>query len=267
MKFIDKVKKMVDEAPVATGGGANVNFGSMTVMPIIIRWKGRGQKPDKYTLPEYVKEFGLKNEEEIELEEGKESFQLAFDIDITEINPALDFHFQREIDIKVSNKTNKDPNKWLLTSWSEIVQPSLVKVFGKEWEDKLISNGKSSPTVYVAAEAVEAIEPPKGDKKPYKVPKFIGVYKTLEECKAAHDLRYPPRDAEAEMTFGPDDEEEVEAGEEEVEEGDIPADVIKQVVTLYNSNVKNKKRTKKMLEGNPFGNYDPDELLEAAGIE
>jgi len=258
MSFAQKVKQLVKEAPVATAG-TNINFGPATFTPMIVVWKGRGNKPDKFTLAEYVKENGLKSEDDIELTSGKESFQLHIDIDVSALNPSLDFHYERDVEIKASNKSAKDPAKHILTSWSEIVHPSLEKVFGKDWDSKILANGsKKAPTLFVAAEAVDPVEPVKEGRKAYNVPKFIGVYPTLEACKEARDLRYPPRDPEAEMAYGQGEEET-----DDDEEG-IPESVVAQAVELFNSTRKNKKQTLKMLEGQPFGEYDAQELLDAA---
>jgi hypothetical protein len=184
-------------------------------------------------------------------------------MDVTQLNPSLDFHIERDISIKESNKKGKDPNKWLLTSWSEIVKPSLEKVLGKDFLDKILPNGKgAAPVLYLAAEAVDPVEPTKEGKKAYSVPKFIGVYKDLDALRAARDERYPPRDEEAAMSFGPGGDED-----EEEDDSSIPEDVIQQVKDLYNANRKNLKQTQKMLGSNPFGDYDPSELLAAAGIE
>jgi hypothetical protein len=252
MSFADKVKKMVNEAPVASSG-VNVNFGPLTVTPIVLRWNGRGAgaRPEKTPLAEYMRQHGLKESDDVELAPG-ESFQLHFDIDISELNPSLDFHYEREIAILLSSPKVK-------TSWSEIVQPSLEKVFGKNWEEKILPNGKkSAPVVYVAAEAVDPVEPVKEGKKTYSVPRFIAAYPSLEACREARDERYPPRDTEAEMAFGP------EGDDEELEEGEFPQDVIEQVQELFNSTRKNRKQTLKMLENKPLGDYDAEELFKAA---
>lgn len=255
MSFADTVKKMVDEAPAASSG-VNVNFGPMTVEPIVLKWQGRGTgaKPIKTPLADYMKQHGLKEGDDIELESG-ESLQLHFDIDVSELNPSLDFHYQRDVAVLASNGKNK-------TSWQEIVQPSLEKVFGKNWHEKILPNGKkAAPVLYVAAENVDGVEPVKEGKKNYGVPKLIAVYKDLDACRAARDERYPPRDEEAEMEFPPED------GDEEAEEGEIPQDVIDQVNDLYRSTRKNIKQTRKMLESNPFGDYEVDDLIKAAGIK
>lgn len=263
MSFADKIEKLVKSAPVATAGGNNVNFGPTTFTPIIVRWKGKGQKPDKFTLPEYVKENGLDDVDDIELTPGKESFQLHIDIDVSALNPSLNFHVERDVSVTESNKTSKDPKKHILTSWSEIVEPSLVAVFGDEWYKKIVPNGKKdTPVFFTAAENVDPVEPVKdAEAKVYQMPKFIAVYKTLDECRTARDKRYPSRDDAEAVAFGPDDETEEE-------EGSFPEEVLEQVRDLYKSTRKNKKQTMTMLKSNPFGDakhkYDAEELYAAA---
>jgi len=254
MSFADKVKKMVNEAPVVTGRGNNVNFGPMTVTPMIVKWKGKGNQPDKVTLSDYMEQNNLKDSDDIELGEN-ESFQLHYDIDVSDLNPTLDFHYERDVSIQNSNKTNKDPKKWVLSDWEETVLPSQISVFGEDWYTKLLPNGKkAAPILWVAAENVDSFVPPKEGKKNYGVPKFIGVYKDRDACIKARNERYPRRE----------EGQEVEVEGEEIEEGEFPSDVLESVVNLYNSTRKNKKSTLKMLESQPFGEYNPDEVLKAA---
>lgn len=257
MSFMDKVKKLVEEAPVASGG-VNVNFGPMTVTPIIVDWENRQPdgKPGKTELAEYMRARGLKDSDPLELG-SRESFQLLFDIDVTELNPALGFHYEREVEVKESNINERKPDKSVLTAWTEIVHPSLIAVFGANWYEKLLPNGKkAAPVVYVAAESVESPAPRKEGKKVATVPKFIASYKTLDECRAARDERYPPRDEEG--TGVP-----VEEGDED--DGEFPEDVLEQVRTLYDSLRKNRKQTLKVLEGHPeFSEYEAEKLLDAA---
>ena len=265
MKFADRVKKMVDEAPVVTGRGPNVNFGPCVFTPIVLKWQGRGagSRPDKTPLDEYMKQNNLTEDDGLELAEG-ESLYLQVDIDITELNPSLGFHYERDIALLVSNKTSKDPAKHILTDWSEIVQPSLEKVFGKDWEQKVLANGKkAAPVVYLAAENADNVNPPKEGKRSYGVPKFLAVYADLDECREARDKRYPPRDEEAEMAFPPDGE----VGDDEDEDG-FPIEVIDQVKSLYQSTRKNAKQTHKMLVASgEYEEYDMKDLMEAAGID
>lgn len=262
MSFADKVKKLVEEAPVAVAGGRRVNFGPTKFFPTIVRFKGKGQKPDKWTFEQYIQEHGLDSVDDIELGD-REQYALNVDVDITKLNPSLDFHYEREVLIVNSRRDPKNPSKNILTDWSETFLPALEKVFGKNWEEKIFPNGKGKePTLYLAVEQVDPVNPPKEEgKKVYSVPKVIGWYKSMDELRAAQDEMYPPRDEEAEMEFGPDSEVEEEDGE-----GEIPESALKEVKALYKSTRNNFKQTRKMLEGNPFGKYDPDELLEAAGI-
>jgi hypothetical protein len=259
MKFADRVKKLVDEAPVITGRGPNVNFGPVTFTPIVLKWQGRGAgaKPIKTPLDDYMEEHNIDEDDDLVLADGEE-LQLHVDIDITELNPSLGFHYERDVALLASNKSNKDPKKWVLTDWSETVLPSIEKVFGKDWEKKVFPNGKkAAPTLYVAAESVDSLKPVKEGKKNAGTPKFIAVYEDLEACRAARDLRYPPRDEAEEMAFGPEGDGGAEGG--------FPEEALDQARELFKSNKKNKKQTIKMLtavfedEG-----YDAEELFAAA---
>lgn len=258
MSFKDKLKKMVEEAPVVTGRGNNVNFGPMTITPIVVKWKGKGEGniPDKVTLDDYMKAHKLKDSDDIELADN-ESFQLHYDIDVSDLNPSLNFHYERDVRVLNSNKTNKDPKKWVLTDWEETVLPSQIKVFGEDWYETIIANGKKpAPVVWVAAENVDSLLTPKEGKKNHGVPKFLALYNDRDECIRARDERYPPREES-----GQEVEEDTETNEEE---GGFPADVLESAVKLYDSTRKNSKATLKMLESMPFGEYDPKELLRAA---
>lgn len=259
MSFADKVKKMVEEAPTVTGR-PNVNFGPTTITPIVVHWMGQGQTPIKTPLAQYMQEHGLDEDDDIELDPAKESFQLHFDCDVSELNPSLAFHYERDVKITESNKTNKDPKKWLLTSWSEIVHPALEKVLGKDWYNKALPNGKkAAPVLFLAIESVDQVEPIKEGKKSFGVPKIIGIYKDLDELRKARDERYPPRDEEGAMAFGEDEE-----GEDDADEG-FPEEVLEQVRQLYKSCRKNEKQTLKIMQGSEdYEDYDPKELLAAA---
>jgi hypothetical protein len=257
MSFADKVKKLINEAPVVSSG-MNVNFGPMVVTPMVIRWAGRGNPPVKTPLLDYMAEHDIKDADDIELEKGKESFQLHFDIDVSVLNPALDFHYERDVAILESYHNPKNPEKDILTDWSEIVLPSLETVFGKNWYDKVLPNGKkAAPVFHVAAENTDSLAPVKEGKKNYGVPKLIAVYGSLAECRKARDERYPPREEQGEEV--PEDE-----SDDDEEEGEFPADALKGAYQLYNSSRKNEKQTLKMLGTYPFGEYDPKELLKAA---
>ncbi|MEO6564817.1 MAG: hypothetical protein ABIO63_02175 [Casimicrobiaceae bacterium] len=249
MSFADSVNKLIKEAPSIQGGGAFVNFGPLTVTPMVVTFKGSGQMPDKRTLQEYMEEQGLEEGDDIELSD-RDSFQLRFVIAVDEINPALTFQYEREVSVLASNDKIK-------TDWDAIVLPSLVKVFGKDWYTKLIQSGsKKVKRYYVSAENTESLKPVKEGKKNYGVPKFLAVYDDAEACKEARDERYPPRENATETIVGSDDDGSEEEG--------FTDEQLEQALTLYNSTKKNEKRTIAML-GKMFPDIDdPKALLDAA---
>lgn len=249
MSFQDTVNKLIKEAPAIQGGGAFVNFGPLELIPMVIRFKGAGNTPDKMTLAEYMEEQGLDEGDEIELGD-RETFQLKFVIGVDEINPALNFKYEREVAVLSSNEKIK-------TDWDMTVLPGLIKVFGNDWYKKLIpANGKKPKTFYVSAENVDSLKPVKEGGKNYGVPKLLAVYENLEACKQARDEKYPPRDDAEAMAYGEDEEEE--------EEDEFAPDQLEQAITLYNSTKKNRKQTIVMLK-KMFKHMDDHEaLLDAA---
>jgi len=256
MSFADRVKKMVKDAPTARTG-VNVNFGPMKITPMIITFKGKGNMPDKETLKDYMERNDIDEKDDFEL--GKqESFQLHVDIDVSDLNPTLAFHYERDIAVLESNVDEKKPDKSIFTDWSETFLPSLEKVFGSDWYEKLISNGKkAAPVVWVAAENVDSLKPVAEGGKNYGVPKLLAVYKDRDACVKARDERYPPREEKA---------SEGSEGEE-VAEGEFSTEILESVIALFTSARKNKKTTITMLKGNPFNieeEFDPEELLEKA---
>jgi len=252
MKFADKVKKMIDDAPAITPR-MQVNFGPLVVTPLVVTWQGRGNPPEKVSLTDYMKAIGLDEDDDVELDPQKQSFQIRFSMDLSDLNPTLNFPYEREISIVENSKDGK-----IKTDWSATVLPSLEKVFGKNWYEKILPNGKkAAPVLYVAAENVDSLVPPREGKKNFGVPKFIAVYPDRDTCIDARDERYPRRDSNAETP-------EIEEDDEAEEEGTFPAEAIESTINLLNSSKGNKKSTLKLLQKHPFGDYDPDELLEAA---
>jgi len=254
MSFANAVNKLIKDAP-AVSSSVPVNFGPLKVTPLVVRFAGAGQRPEKITLQDYMEQNELGEEDEIELSD-RETFQLRFTIGVNVLNPALDFEYEREVAVLAGNGKVK-------TDWEEIVLPSLVRLFGKDWNTKLIpASGKKAKVYYVAAENVDSLRPvkPQTDGTPgknYGVPKFIALYEDLDECREARDKRYPPREDTEAMAFGPDDE----AGEEE---GEFTADQLERALTVFNSTKKNRKQTVKMLEKMFAKVEDHEALLDAA---
>lgn len=254
MSIADKIKKYVKEAPVAQGG-TNINFGALTAEPVVVTFHGKGVKPTKLTLAEYAEERDT-DPAEVELEEN-DQLQIHFSIAVQELNPNLTFpSVDRDIAIIASGPKVK-------TDWSEIVEPSLVKVFGANWEEALFGKGnKPAKPVYVAAEMVDSLRPAKQNPdgtpgKVYTMPRFIAKYATREECEEARDERYgKPADVEG---------ADIDVEDEDDDTPEFPANVLKQVWGLYKSGKKNDRNVLGLIAKNKQWNaYDADELLAAA---
>ncbi len=228
MSFADKLKKLSDEAPAA--GYVNINFGKLMVEVNVLSW----QEIDGVRSPVRVpyKEQAIKEGENIEV---------TFDVDITEFNPKVDFHYSRNIVMKKSSTDGK-----FLSDWDKTVLPSLEAVFGANWP-AVITDKKG---VYVAVENIDSVVPPKEGKKNYGVPRFLGKFKNAAECKAARDAKYGPA---AEVVAG--DEDGI----------GVPENVVVQAKTLLGSLGGNMDQLKKMLDGKPFGNYDADAIIAEMG--
>ena len=221
MSFADKVKKVADEAPSA--GFVNVNFGKLTTTVNVLEWKSVDEVRTPVRTP---------FKEDQELKKGQD-LELTFKIEISELNPKLEFDYERNVVIK---KTSDDGK--FKTDWSETVLPSLEKTFGDDWA-KVITNSKG---VYVSAEHVDSVNLPKAGKKNYGVPKFTARFKTLADCKAARDERYGHKEeSDEETTLG------------------IPAQIIVQAQAVLKS--VGMKQLEKMLDQNAFGEYDKDAIL------
>lgn len=252
MSFQQAVSALIKNAP-AVSSSVPVNFGPLEVVPLVVRFAGKGNKPEKLTLQEYMEEQGLDDGDEIELND-RETFQIRFVIDVSVLNPALTFKYEREVAILNSNDKVK-------TDWEAIVLPSLVKVFGKDWNTKLIPNGaKKAKTFYVSAENVDSLRPVRQQAdgtagKNYGVPKFMAVYEDLDACREARDQRYPPREDSGTTV----DDGDGDGGDEYTEEQ------LEQARTLFSSTKKNRKQTIKMLD-KMFSNVDDVEALLNAAL-
>lgn len=253
MSIANKIKSMINDAPEVQPM-VNVNFGPLTVKPIIKTFHGSGKKPTVLTLEEFADEQGV-SVDDVKLS-NNDAFNLRFEINVKDLNENLSFEmWTREVPILASNKSNPDKSKWLLTDWSEIVEPSLVKVFGANWYEVLIGTEKKpAKEFYVACEQADSLRKPKEGVKNYGVPKFIAKFANRDECVRARDERYGKKTGE-----------DPELGGEE-EEG-IPDEAIAQATSLWLSFKKNDDKTMKMLVKQPFGPYDPEALLKAVKAE
>lgn len=224
--FWDQVEEIAENAPEA--GYSNVSFGRLIATPQVIWWTTEGEGESK------VREAHRKPfEDGYQLKEG-ESMEVNFVVKISELNPNLQFEYDRTVSIRKSGKQKTD--------WWEIVLPSLERVFGKKWAQAM------GAQPYVAVEDVPNIGNKTTKKDPSKVwgvPKFIEVYPTKEACIAARDARYGGSAAAPASSSA-----------------EIPGEVIQQVKGLINSVGKDKALG--MLADKPFGPYEPATLIELA---
>lgn len=232
------LQEMADNAPQA-GYGPNVNFGKLTVIPTIISWKETGETftddSGKEKKVRVVQERPLKKGDKADTGKG-EYIRLKFMVNIQEFNPGLEWSYERDVDMKVSGPRAK-------TNWSEIVLPSLIATFGDDWSKKIVK----SP--YVSVEDADDFNGTVSKKsgKILSCPKFIAVYRNRSECEKAWRDKYSKKS--------------------ESSDGAIPDEVIGQVKGLVTAVGNNIEQAVEMLNNKPFGNYDPKELLKAAGFK
>src|SRR5574341_1006516 len=134
--FWSTVQDAADNAPEA--GYANINYGRLDVIPRAVSW---------HTTEEYNDQGKKKREstkrdmkEGDTLKEG-ESLELNFIVNISELNPNIQFEYERNVTVRKSGRVKTD--------WSEIVEPSLIAVFGKQWAKAILGKG-----LYVEVEGV-----------------------------------------------------------------------------------------------------------------
>lgn len=167
---LGQINEAIANAPDA--GFVNQNFGRLTAYPIYASWgKDASGNRVKTTRP---------------MTRGSkagpgESTEMFFKVDIAEFNPALTFAYERSVAVRKSTALAK-------SDWTEITEPSLIDVFGKDWTAKIMARP------YVCVEDVAncngAVS--KKSNKVITVPKFIAVYDSVLECKAARDTKYAP---------------------------------------------------------------------------
>lgn len=222
-QFWKNVQGMADEAPEA--GYANINFGKLIVKPMVVKWT--------------TGDDGSRKPEKSELVPGKalgegESLELNIKVLISELNPKLEFDYERNVPVRKSGR--------IKTDWSEIVLPSFEKHLGKNWAEALEKQPyvaiEDEPNVAGKATATGRV---------YGIPKLIAVYENKAACVAARDEKFKKYDA-------------VPAVDGEVS---IPAETVKQVASLIKS-VGEATALKMLQESKPFGDYDPDVLIALA---
>ncbi|HEY6020429.1 MAG TPA: hypothetical protein VIY48_11115, partial [Candidatus Paceibacterota bacterium] len=152
--FWTTVQEAVENAPEA--GYANVNFGRLIFTPMRVTWEtvDGARHPTK----EPFKDGDSIGE--------RESLEFNVVVKISELNTQLDFDYERNVAVRKSGRVKTD--------WSEIVEPSLIAVFGKEWH-KVFKAGK---TIWVEVEDVPNVAgKASAQGKVYGVPKFLRRFK------------------------------------------------------------------------------------------
>lgn len=224
----DLLNELVNEAPMA-GYGPQRNFGLMKVTLTVITWKDGKATEVPFT-----------NQK---LDNGG-NLRLNFQSDLSEFNPALVNPYKRRVDIRKSGPRSK-------TDFSETVEPSSIKVIGKEWLKKLTKG------VYCEWEDAETVEVNRqGELKGWtnqetgkvyinSIPRFLRVFKSKAECDSARTERFN-RGSNS--------------------NGSIPAEVVGQVKGLITALKNDMEQVRETLEDKPFGDYEVDALLTAAGV-
>lgn len=216
----------VENAPEA--GFVNINYGKLTVEANIVSWVGGDKKanpPVKATKQTRPMKAG-------EQPGPREKIELTFKVDIQEFNPALTFQYDRNVTIEKTNTKTGDK-----TDWSEIVLPSLLKVFGANWAEALAAYP------YVAVEDTpNAMGKTAASGKVFSVPMFIAKYANAAECAKARDDKFSANEPA----------------------GKFPKDTVEQVKGLLASMGGDTAQALTMLKMQPFGAYDADELLAEA---
>jgi len=173
---LDAINEAITNAPDA--GFVNQNYGKLTMYPKIVSWGKPGAD-------------GKKEKHERPMKSGDkagpgESIEMFFHVDIAEFNPALNFAYERNVAIRKSTAKDK-------SDWTEIVEPSLVAVFGADWLKQAVARP------YVCIEDVANCNGATSKKsgKVLTVPKVIARYANAVECKAARDAKYSPSGEDA----------------------------------------------------------------------
>ncbi len=220
----------VDNAPEA--GSANINFGKLTAEPQVATWAD-GAEPGSSR----VKTVSAWTGQTLTRDQ---SLEIKFSVNISELNPKLEFEYDRSVVVRKSGRVKTD--------WTEIVEASLIEVFGKNWANEIAK----SP--YVAVEDFPNVAGNASKKgKVFGVPKFLAVYKSKDECVKAREERYGKRGNDT--PAGSTDAPAVPAA--------IPQEVINNVKSLLAS-LNSEDQTMQMLAAKPFGNYDPAVLVALA---
>ena len=157
------------------------------------------------------------------------TLEMSFAVEVSELNTNLQWDYERNVAVRNSGASR-------LTDWGEIVLPSLIKTFGNDWVKAV---GKAP---YVECHDVPNIQGKKTKAgKIFGVPKFVKLFSSRAACVAARDERFGGSNGDG-----------------------IPDSVVAQAKGLIDSVGEDVAR--EMLETKkPFGNYEADALITAAG--
>jgi len=218
----DIINEQVEEAPIS---GTNfVNFGKLTTTVEYRSWSDAENT--------YVRRTPARGER-LNKEAG-EVMEFNFAVDIAELNPKIEFTYERN-QIAVLNSGKN------LTNWGEVVKPSLIEAFGADWARAIFKHP------YVAVQDVTDVNG-KTSKKSGKVLstiKFLASYPDKAACVAARDAKYTKSATPA-------------------ANGAIPAKVIEQARSMFEGVGKNEGTFMQLLEQHPYGDqYEPEAVAEA----
>ena len=129
--IVNKLADYIDNAPEA--GFVPINYGPLETTPQVLRWEENSdgvRRPNREPLGKGQN-----------VPEGA-TLEMGFTVELPDMNPNLEFNYERSIAVRRSSAREK-------SDWSEIVEPSLVEAFGKDWVKRIV--GKK---VYVEVEDV-----------------------------------------------------------------------------------------------------------------
>lgn len=238
----DLLDELINDAPTA-GFGPRVSYGKLTIKKIeIAHWKGSKEQGRKIvTRPFVAGDTADKSKGEY--------IQMTLALDVKELNPSIDWDWERRVDVKKSNTQTGDK-----TNWSEVIEPSFVTVIGKDWSRQL----DPRRGVYVAIEEPVTVEKKKtykdreGNEKNNTTIRLLSKFKSLAECKAARDLRFAKNEDDDDFVIGADD--------------DIPASVIAEVRGLVEA-VDEDELEGILKNTAPYSQYSYEALMNAVNTD
>ena len=186
--FADElVQKLLDEAAVAAANsGIRTNMGRLTLRLRYLQWVN--SMPTEVSIDKYR-----------ELGKRERSMELTVMVDIQELNPSLDFEYERRVMMH-----SKD--------WFEHWQRSLIEYFELDNEitdeslskkerqiemNKLVMTKTGALAGKYVLLADEEQSKQKDTDKIYRTPALLAVYDSREECFDAYEERFGKRPAGA----------------------------------------------------------------------